>query len=333
MRSLLLAALITAAAGGPALAIDCEKAQTEVEKAICADPTLKATDDAMAAAYEKLRSTADAAKDTANKEALRISQRRWIAQREGCAYAGALDVPGCITASTTHRLAVLTARPEAGPGDGGELSPWFVQKEGKNGGWDIGFDLVRFAKPGSAGEELFNRKVEALLAPALIETSTLGTATEKVRPDRIYAYAVSLTPTYASKRFISALAEGFEDRGGAHPNSWARVINVDLADGRVAGFGDLFPREAGGMFAKLCTDQLIATRRARTGDATINLEEGADEIILPHVRNLEDWSFRAGGATILFDPYLIGAYAEGPYSCDLDASVLKAQAWQGVGWW
>lgn len=330
MRAVFLAALALAAAT-PSLAagIDCGKAQSPVEKAICAEPKLKAADDAMSAAYERLRGEAD----VGGKEALQVSQRRWISQREGCADPDAADITPCIAESTAKRTAVLTARPESGPGDAADLKPWFVQKEGKTGGWDIGFDLVRFAKPETAGEEVFNRLAEALLAPALVETSTLGTATEKVRADRIYAYSVSLTPTYASKRFISALAEAYEDRGGAHPNQWSRAINVDLAGGRIMGFGDLFPREAGGIFAKLCTDQLIAARRARTQDAGMNLDEGADEVILPHVRDLENWSFRDGKATILFDAYLIGPHAEGPYSCDLDAAVLKAQAYKGAGPW
>jgi uncharacterized protein YecT (DUF1311 family) len=331
MRAFALAALALAATATSASAagIDCGKAQSAVEKAICAGPKLKAADDAMSTVYDKLHGAAD----VAGKEALRLSQRRWISQREGCAEPDAADITPCIAQSTAGRTAVLTARPETGPGDGADLTPWFVQKEGKTGAWDIGFDLVRFAKPETAGEALFNRQAEALLAPALIENSTLGTATEKVRADRIYAYAVSLTPTFASKRFISALAEGYENRGGAHPNQWSRAINVDLAGGRIASFGDLFPREAAGIFAKLCTDQLIATRRARTQDAGQNLDEGADEVILPHVRDLENWSIHADKATILFDAYLIGPYAEGPYSCDLGTEVIKSQGFRGVGWW
>lgn len=321
-----LAALILLSFASPALAFDCGKAQTKVEKAICADPKLKASDDAMSGAYEKLHNAGDAAA----KEALRLSQLRWIRQREGCAYPDAPDVPGCARESTAKRRAVLTALPETGPGDGSDLTPWFVQKDGKNGGWDIGFDLVRFAQPQTSGEELFNREVAALMLPALLENSTLGTATEKVPADRIFAYAVTLTPTYASKHLISAVAEIYEDRGGAHPNMSSRAINIALDDGRRIAFADLFPREATGIFAKQCSDQLIAERRARTSDAGINLEEGADEVILTHVRDLENWSFWADKATILFDPYLIGSHAEGAYSCDLEMAGLKAHALAGA---
>lgn len=325
IRVVPLATLTLLAAASPALAFDCGKAQTKVEKSICSDPKLKAADDALNIAYDKLRTAGDASA----KDALRISQLRWIRQREGCAYPGAPDVPACVSESTAKRQAVLTALPESGPG-GNDLTPWFVQKEGKKGGWDIGFDLVRFAEPQTAGEEMFNREVTSLTAPALLENSTLGTATEKVPADKIFAYSVTLTPTYASRHFISGLAEAYWDRGGAHPNTWSRAINVALDDGRRLGFGDLFPREAIGIFAKQCSDQLIATRRARMSDPGINLEEGADEVILTHVKDLEAWSFRVDGATILFDPYLIGSYAEGPYRCDLEMTGLKQHALAGA---
>ena len=322
LRSAILGNLLLLAGISTASAFDCGKAQTSVEKAICANPKLKAAYDAMAATYDELRTAADAT----GKESLRISQLRWIGQREGCAYPDAADVPGCVTDMTLKRNAVLTASPETGPADGSDLAPWFVQKVGKNGGWDIRFDLVRFAQPQSEGESLFNREVVALTAPALLENSTLATATAKVPADRIFAYSENLTPTYASKHIISALAEGYEDFGGAHPIFWSRAINVWLDEGRRLSFGDLFPKEASGIFAKLCSDQLIAARRVRTSDASMNLDDGADVTILTHIKDLENWSFRIDKATVLFDEYLIGSHAEGPYTCELEMAALKAHA-------
>ena len=60
---------------GPAAAFDCAKAATPTEKMICAQPALKALDDAMSAAYGALsaRIAADA------KPALLVSQRNFIA--------------------------------------------------------------------------------------------------------------------------------------------------------------------------------------------------------------------------------------------------------------
>jgi uncharacterized protein YecT (DUF1311 family) len=311
---------------GPAAAFDCGKASTEVEKAICANPKLKAADDDMTAAYVKLRDGSDAN----DKDSLRISQLRWIKRREGCDDDTVENLNACIGDETAKRKAVLTALPVSGNDEGSDLIPWFIQKEGKNGGWDIDLDLVRFAEPYSQGEELFNREAGALAFPSLIENSTLNTSTLKVEKDRIYAHAVSLSPTYASKSLISALAEGFDDTGGAHGNSWRRAINISLDEGRRLTFGDLFPREATGLIAKRCNDQLVTARKVRTEDKTMDLEEGADIVVLAHVKDLERWAFWADHAAIMFDPYEIGSYAEGPYSCELDMTMLRTLANAGA---
>jgi hypothetical protein len=240
------------------------------------------------------------------------------------------DLNACIAEETAKRQALLRATPETGPADGGDLTPWFIQKEGKSGGWDIDLNLVRYADPTNAGESLFNREAAALAAPALMENSTLGTATLKVGADEIYAKAVSLSPTYASKTLISALAEGYEDTGGAHGNSWRRSITIAIDEGRRLTFSDLFPRTVTGILAKLCNDQLVAARKMRTEDATMDLEEGADIVVLAHVKDLERWSFRSTYATITFDPYEIGSYSEGPYECRLDMGKLRNLALPGA---
>lgn len=322
-----IALTITFLAAAPnAQAFDCAKASTKVEKAICADPKLKSADDAMTAVYVKLKDNSEAA----DKEALRMSQLRWIKRREACDDDTVGDISGCIGEETAKRQALLRAVPETGPADGGDLTPWFIQKEGKNGGWDIDLNLVRFADPQTAGEAVFNREATALAAPSLLENSTLGTATIKVEKDRIYEKAVSLSPTYASKTLISALAEGYEDTGGAHGNSWRRGITVALDEGRRLTFSDLFPRTVTGILAKLCNDQLVAARKVRTGDATMDLEEGADIIVLSHIKDLEHWAFWADHAAIEFDPYEMGSYSEGAYECQLEIGKLKTLALPGA---
>jgi uncharacterized protein YecT (DUF1311 family) len=306
----------------PVYAFDCGKATTKVERAICADTALKSADDAMNTAYVKLKDSFNGAA----KEAMRISQLRWIKRREACDDDTVADLGTCIGAETGKRMALLRATPETGPGDGGDLAPWFIQKEGKNGDWDIDLNLVRFADPRTEGESLFNREAETLAAPSLLENSTLGTATIEVVKDQIYAKAVSLSPTYASKTLISALAEGYEDTGGAHGNSWRRGITIALHEGRRLTFAELFPRDVKGILSKLCNDQLVAARKVRTGDATMDLEEGADLIVLAHIKDLERWAFWADHAVLMFDPYELGSYSEGPYECRLEMGMLRTLA-------
>lgn len=79
--------------------IDCDRAQTGPEIAICSDPKLKAFDDYLAQAYSRIRSVLP----EALFDEVRRSQRQWIAQRD--AQCGA-DVP-CLMRETYERTAAL----------------------------------------------------------------------------------------------------------------------------------------------------------------------------------------------------------------------------------
>ncbi|WP_395676613.1 lysozyme inhibitor LprI family protein [Inquilinus sp.] len=80
MRSLLLAAAALLALSSPALALDCGKASTKLEHAICGDKRLKAADAAMGQAYSQILKAA--AGDAEIRDMLVASQRRWLAARD-----------------------------------------------------------------------------------------------------------------------------------------------------------------------------------------------------------------------------------------------------------
>ena len=86
-------------ASGPARAagIDCAKAQTAVEKTICADPKLREADAAVAEAFgEAVAASPDPA-------AVRAGQRAWLAIRNACPDAA------CLGQRLAERRAALTA--------------------------------------------------------------------------------------------------------------------------------------------------------------------------------------------------------------------------------
>lgn len=79
--------------------IDCDRARTGPEIAICSDPKLKAFDDYLAQAYSRIRSVLP----EALFDEVRRSQRQWIAQRD--TQCGT-DVP-CLMRETYERTAAL----------------------------------------------------------------------------------------------------------------------------------------------------------------------------------------------------------------------------------
>lgn len=80
MRSLLLAAAALLALSSPALALDCGKASTKLERAVCGDKRLKAADAAMGQAYAQILKAA--AGDAEIRDMLVAGQRRWVAARD-----------------------------------------------------------------------------------------------------------------------------------------------------------------------------------------------------------------------------------------------------------
>jgi uncharacterized protein YecT (DUF1311 family) len=97
----LIALAALPAASAPAFAFDCSKASSNVEKAICADPSLKAKDDAMSALYGDVKglSTPD------EQKMLARSQKTWIEGREtACSDKGDQEIGLCIRGEIGNRM-------------------------------------------------------------------------------------------------------------------------------------------------------------------------------------------------------------------------------------
>ena len=107
-----IAVLLLTAGVVPAQAFDCAKAESPVEKAICADPKLKAADDAMGAVYTTLRT----ALTGGDRKALGASQRKWVKTREdNCGYQQGAELTNCILTDTKDRRRCSPPSPKAVP--------------------------------------------------------------------------------------------------------------------------------------------------------------------------------------------------------------------------
>ncbi|ARM92533.1 hypothetical protein RHEC894_PE00510 (plasmid) [Rhizobium sp. CIAT894] len=91
-----------------AQSFDCSKAQTVIEKAICASPALIAQDTALAASYRQ--ALTDLGGNPAKLNDLRQQQRRWLAERnKSCVDTDLARLSACLTTSYQARLAALGA--------------------------------------------------------------------------------------------------------------------------------------------------------------------------------------------------------------------------------
>src|SRR5438270_6187215 len=91
--------LLAVLSAAPALALDCSKAKTPVEKAICANPAASAADRSMADAYGRLA----AGFSPDERKALLASQRAWLKLRGNTCQGDEGVTASCLVKRTEQR--------------------------------------------------------------------------------------------------------------------------------------------------------------------------------------------------------------------------------------
>jgi uncharacterized protein YecT (DUF1311 family) len=306
-------------AGAPSLALDCKLAASKAEKATCANPAALAADAEMTKAYGALH----AALDPKQRAGLVKSQVQWLTDRDGaCFDKEDAALASCLTGESIERRAFLSGAPTSGPGAPHGIVPSFRIEAGGKGRTDVDIEVLKFVNPSSAAEQAFNAAVDKMLG------SVIQPGNEDSQRDD-YAYSWKLRLAYASPRLLSAHGDGYSSMGGAHPNTFTADINVDVEAGREATFDSLLDKTAAQKVFALCFSQVVAAKKragednaARTPDALKTLRED----VATATGDLKKWSFGADGATISYDPYAVGAYVEGDFSCKIPYPVLKPLA-------
>ena len=300
---------------GPAQALDCTKASTKAEKAICADPAARVADDDLGAAF-----TAAIAQEIPSAKAAAVrAETLWITARDNaCADQTGAKYPACLARETARRRAFLSAQPEAGPGAPGRLAPWFREEKGSKAKAALDLQLLKYPAPATPAERAFNAAVER-------DIGALDDPEKDNPPITPFEYDRAMRLVYASPRLISAHMEAYDSTGGAHPNSFTADINVLVEAGREAKFADLVDDKAAQKIFAFCLKAVRAEKKARLG-ADMPPQDELPKQIAESTGNLETWSFGADAATVSYDPYAVGAYAEGAYECVIPYATLKPLA-------
>jgi uncharacterized protein YecT (DUF1311 family) len=306
------------ATAAPALAFDCAKSTTKVEKAICSDRNLGAADADMTSAYVAARD----ASNPSEKNTLVLSQRHWIEQRENaCAYGEGAELISCISKETIERKLLLQGVPESGPGAASALVPVFLQQRGDAKRYDLDYALIRFANPQSAGEKLFNAQSEKILAEA-----PRGAHGQELVQGQMLAREESFAVSFASPDLLSVADSFYAFEGGAHGNGGVININIDMRSGKEIKTPDVFSSEATRALGAGCRDQILARKQENYGTEKYVAEEDGnyqESTIAEHINDFQRWTIFAKKAIVTFDSYAIGSYAEGPYECVFDMPKLK----------
>lgn len=296
---------------GDALAFDCSKAGSAVEKAICASPAALAANDEMESAYFALRERLSDKKASAT---LRDGQRAWIKYRDERCGAGA----ECLESESRSRAEMLGSVP---PG----MVPTFQYQQGGPKRYAVSVAAYRFLPVDNKDASAFNAGLEKILADVPFGDN------QDVEDDRIYEYEVDVSIGRASSNLISAIASTYAFSGGAHPNTWSSAINIDRRTGKPLDLVDLLGADGLTRLEDACARQVLLDREDIYGDAddpksrTV-LESEYPGVIAEHVRDARRWFFDQAEAIVTFDSYAIGPYAAGPFECRFEISEIAAMA-------
>lgn len=117
--------------------------------------------------------------------------------------------------------------------------------------------------------------------------------------------------------------EGAYSRGAAHPNSFTKVLNYDVKNGKKLSLADLFNPKSNylNVISQYCIRDLKQQSKKQKDsmleDETI--QSGASA----RADNYKAWTITRKGLWIVFDPYQVAAYAAGPQHVLVHYSALK----------
>lgn len=302
-----------------ALAFDCAKAATRIEKTICADPALKAADAAMAEAYAALR----AGQDEGQRQAMKADQLDWLRRRELLCAGGDDKTPlpadaACLLRETQARSRLLSGTPDYAERGAPRFVPFFHRKVDDRHRIKISMVWPEASGPGMNPLN------------GLISQATLGGEVDIDLAEGPYSNIMGYSIPYASGRLVSIVLDGYEYTGGAHGMGYAIGVNYLPEAGRALTIDDFLDDRGKAALLPLCRASIAAEKRAREVPEELIDSSLGDAALADSISSISAWSFGHDGARIHYGAYALGAYAEGAYDCAVSWPDLKTVAKWGA---
>jgi Lysozyme inhibitor LprI len=324
--NLLLAAVLLAV---PARAIDCTKATLVFEKAICASPILIKKDEELNLAYKQALQNV-APKD---RQSFKTSQQMWLREmKDGFDWSTKFNRDATndlehFGSAMDARIRLLTGQPDFGPGAGNKIVPVLFALDHPEGiNFKAKVNRMRFAKPTSKGEKLFNEQMGEINRENESEVDIEAIKADPDFPNVSADTTAEANLTYASPKLISAHVDwGWSISNMPHGQGGSYNVNIDLVSGKELAFHQVFEGSAVEQLTELC----VAGRDDK--EAVIDAETRKG--IKSTINEIQRWSLRPNGAIIDFKPYELGGYIQPIHSCELDESDLRGLVKKGFELW
>jgi Lysozyme inhibitor LprI len=312
----------------PARAIDCTKASQPDEKAICADPVLKAADERLNETYRRVWHE----RGPADRRGLEALQEDWISARRFSAFPADKLNRQYLLEEIGQRRELLERGEGVGPDKRGRLTyiTIDVPADDEKKEESITIHLFKFSRARTAGERLFNSHIENSIDNLDGYTSKELIRSVIKKPQRVNdagKITLNIFDTFLSDSFISVVITYWEYSSGmAHGMGTTTYVNIDLEHGIQPKLEDLFERSHLSQIALLCRKNLNyrddidgLNVDVRDDNGTVSLSE----TFLNTAQSIDSWTFSETHAEIDFGLYLLGSYEDGIQSCTLPYADLR----------
>ncbi|WP_421998028.1 lysozyme inhibitor LprI family protein [Reyranella sp.] len=236
-RTCTLAALLALGGAGGAGAqtgLDCARAATPVERAICGNAELLAADRAVSASYAALRRKLGGAA----REHLAADQARWLANRERACVGEPADVEDCLMGRDRDRAALLVLLAD---GDYPFVSEQAIVRSGEARGIPYGIDASYPQFDGTQADfTAVNRKLATATAQAVARVVPGPDADNGGGTPPEWRYEQAFTLYRPSDWTISVALVWESYTGGTHSTIGMSGTLVDLRTGAAVLPADVF---------------------------------------------------------------------------------------------
>ncbi|MGI8735516.1 MAG: DUF3298 domain-containing protein [Pyrinomonadaceae bacterium] len=206
-----------------------------------------------------------------------------------------------------------------------EIATKQIRENNKKLKYEIGVEYPQITGSTNPAVEKFNQQAKAHVTKEVSEfrAAVAESAAEEIATTSGSDFGIGYTVAIARDDLISVEFDaGSYYRGAAHPNSYSRVINFDLKNGKPLRLADLFKPGARYLqvIANYCMKDLKKQSKAKDDmlDDT-SIQEGAR----PVLKNYRSWTITKKGLGVNFDSYQVGPYVAGPQFVMVPYSALK----------
>jgi hypothetical protein len=240
--------------------------------------------------------------------------------------AGLIDIAGSWTKPKGDQKIAFSLHQEpiefTGPV---EIAGKQINENNKKFNYEISVEYPQITGSSNPGVEKFNRQAQALATGLVAEFRKAMSEWEGVDTGSTGGsdFGIGYSIGIARDDLISVdFGIGSYYQGAAHPNSYSRVINFDLKNGKPLRLADLFKPEAKYLqaIANYCIKDLQKQSKANQDMLDdISIQEGAG----PSAKNYKSWTITKKGLGVQFDAYQVGPYVAGPQFVLVPYSALK----------